>query len=151
MELDVALCLPQEGGSVSVIRRIIRDALVSLGVTSDCVEDIRLALSEACTNVLDHAVNGDDYEVRLRVDDERCHVSVKNVGNGLDASALEGVMPDALSPRGRGVAIMRAVMDSVDFTSEPEAGTIVHVVKTLTFDASGPVARFRRPRDATAR
>ncbi len=150
MELDVALCLPQEGESVSVIRKIIRDALVALGVTSECVEDIRLALSEACTNVLDHAVAGDDYEVRLRVDDERCHVSVKNVGSGFDASALEGVMPDALSSRGRGVAIMRAVMDNVDLISEPEAGTIVHLVKTLSFDASGPVARLRRPSDTAS-
>ncbi len=147
MQLDVALCLPQEGESVSLVRGIIRDALVTLGVTPECVDDIRLALSEACTNVLDHAVADDEYEVRLRVDNDQCHVSVKNAGNGLDAAALEGVMPDAFSRRGRGVAIMRAVMDNVDFTSEPEAGTIVHLVKTLSFDPSGPLARLRRSDD----
>jgi serine/threonine-protein kinase RsbW len=149
VQLDVALCLPKEGGSVALIRGVVRDALVTLGVSRECVEDVRLALSEACTNVLDHAVAGDEYEVRMRVDDERCHVTVTNAGSGFDASALEGVMPDALSPRGRGVAMMRAVMDNVDFTSEPETGTIVHLVKTLTFDPSGPLARLRRARDTT--
>lgn len=144
MQLDVALCLPQDGESVSLIRTVVRDALVKLGVTPECVEDIRLALSEACTNVLDHAGADDEYEVHLRVDDDRCHLSVKNSGHGLDASALQGVMPDPSSRRGRGVAIMRAVMDNVDFTSEPEAGTIVHLVKTLSLDPSGPLARLRR-------
>lgn len=148
MELDVALCLPQEGESVRLIRGVVRDALLTLGVTPDCVEDIRLALSEACTNVIDHAVAGDEYEVRLKVDDDRCHVSVKNSGDGLEASALDGALPDPMSARGRGVAIMRAMVDNIDFISEPEAGTIVHLVKTLSFDPSGPLARLRRAPDA---
>jgi hypothetical protein len=35
----------------------------------------------------------------------------------------------------------------VSFTSEPEAGTIVHLVKTLVFDPEGAAARLRRKND----
>jgi serine/threonine-protein kinase RsbW len=142
VQLEVGVCLPQEGTTVALVRGVVTDALRALGVTAECIDDIRLALSEACTNVLEHAAAEDEYEVRLEVDGDRCALSVKNTGNGFDASVLDDVMPDESSPRGRGVAIMRAVMDSVEFSSEPRSGTIVHLVKTLTVEAHAPLARL---------
>jgi serine/threonine-protein kinase RsbW len=144
MFLDVAVCLPLEAETVGIIRSVVKNALQSFGVTQDCVDDVSLALSEACTNVVDHAVQGDEYEVRLQVDETNCIISVTNTGPGFDAGALGDVMPDPSSPRGRGVAIMRALMDQVDFRSEPEAGTIVHLVKALAIDSDGALARLRR-------
>ena len=116
----------------------------AFGVTSSCTYDICLALSEACSNVVEHAAANDDYEVRLRVDDEVCAISIKNLGGGFDAAGLSGVMPAVDSARGRGVAIMRALMDHVAFESEPATGTIVHLVKALDTVPSGPMARLRR-------
>lgn len=144
MRLDVALCLPQEVESVSIIRGVVSDALVMLGVACDCVDDIRLALSEACTNVIEHATAEDEYEVRLQLDDERCEISVANTGDHFDAAGLDGVMPSTASPSGRGVAIMHAVMDQVAFTSEPANGTIVRLVKSLELEPDGALARLRR-------
>jgi serine/threonine-protein kinase RsbW len=43
---------------------------------------------------------------------------------------------------GRGVALMDAVMDTVRFNSAPERGTVVHLVKQLTFDDSLPTRRL---------
>ena len=144
MLLDVAVCLPQEAETVGVIRSVVRNTLCSFGVTEECIDDICLALSEACTNVIDHAVPGDEYEVRVQVDQHDCAISVKNTGPGFDARALRGVMPDPSVPRGRGVAIMRGVVDEVDLRSEPEAGTIVRLVKTLTTEPESLLRRTRR-------
>ena len=115
------------------------NTLTVFGVDDDCIDEIRLALSEACTNVVQHVEPADEYEVRLEVDDEQCAISVTNTGNGFDAVDLRGVMPGADSARGRGVAIMRSVMDHVEFRSVPEAGTVVHLVKTLTFRPDAPL------------
>jgi len=148
--LDVAVCLPKEAETVAVIRAVVKHALLSFGVTLDCIDDICLALSEACTNVIDHAVPDDEYEVRIQVDAWDCALSVKNTGLGFDARALRGVMPDPLSARGRGVAIMRAVVDQVDLAPGPEADTIVHLVKELSIEPDSLVDRLRRkpsPRD----
>jgi serine/threonine-protein kinase RsbW len=146
VNVDVAVCLPQEAETVALVRAAVTNTLTLFGVEERCVEDIRLALSEACTNVIEHATVHDEYEVRVVVDDDRCAISVKNTGNGFEAGGLEGVMPDARAARGRGMAIMRAVMDQVDFTSEPEAGTIVHLVKRLSVRDDGPMDRLRRGR-----
>src|SRR4051794_4689927 len=120
MHLDLAVCLPQEAATVGLVRRVLSDALATIGVSAACIDDVRLALSEACTNVIDHAATTDDYEVRLQVRGERCEISMTNAGRGFDAAALDGVMPDETSPRGRGVAIMQAVMDHVELRSEPQ-------------------------------
>ena len=144
MELDVALRLPQESETVALIRAAVTNALTLFGVADDCVEDIRLALSEACTNVIQHAATEDQYEVRVQINDEQCAINVMNAGNGFDAASLDGMMPDARSARGRGVAIMRAVVDHFDFTSSHESGTIVHLTKKLTVRDGGPMDRLRR-------
>ena len=46
---------PRDATSVPLTRRVLDAALASLGVTEDCRADVRLALSEACTNVVRHA------------------------------------------------------------------------------------------------
>jgi serine/threonine-protein kinase RsbW len=107
-------------------------ALHRLSVSANDVDDIRLALSEACTNVIEHSGVDDEYEVRLDVDDQRCEIRVVDSGRGLDFAAVEKGLPDPMSPRGRGLAIIRAVVDGAEFTSEPEAGTMVRLVKQLS-------------------
>ena len=152
MRLDVAICLPQEAETVALIRGAVTSTLSVFGIADACVEDIRLALSEACTNVIEHAAADDEYEVRVEVDDVRCEISVKNEGDGFDFAGLDGEMPGGHSARGRGVAIMQAVMDQVRFTSEPRDGTIVHLVKQLVLREGGAMDRLKRrqQRSATA-
>jgi serine/threonine-protein kinase RsbW len=148
VHLDVAVCLPQEAETVGLIRSAARNMLDLFGVADDCIEDVLLALSEACTNVIEHASTDDEYEVNLRVDDQQCEVSVRNAGSGFDASDLAGVMPDPSSARGRGVAIMRAVTDGVHFSSDPQGGTIVRLVRRLSVRDDGALRRLRRPESA---
>jgi len=143
VELDVALSLPRDAATAAVVRAITTDALRRLGVVEECIEDIRLALSEAVTNVLDHAGSEDDYEVRLTVRDEICSIAVVDCGTGFDASSLASAMPDPFSPRGRGVAIMRAVLDGVRFETHPERGMVAHLTKRIDLVPDSPLDRLR--------
>ena len=144
MYLELAVCLPHEAATVGFTRQITKGTLHGFGVTSECIDDINLALSEACANVIEHAATEDVYEVRIRIDEEYCTISVTDTSGGFDATGAGDVMPGAGSARGRGVAIMRALMDHVDLTSEPESGTIVQLVKRLDLVADAPIARLRR-------
>lgn len=146
MLIEMAVCLPQEAETVALVRAAIADTLSLIGVDDGCIDDIRLAVSEACTNVIEHAAGDDEYEVSVQVDAGQCTINVKNTGSGFDAASLSGVMPDALSARGRGVAIMQAVMDVADFNSSSESGTIVHLVRSLSFRPDGPLPRIQRKR-----
>lgn len=144
MEIDITLCLPRDAETVKIARDIAVTALLRLGVTEDCAEDIRLALSEACTNVILHSRADDEYEVRLQVDQRSCQVRVVDAGRGFDVAKLASTRPDPASPGGRGVILMRALVDSTDFHSEPEDGTIVHLVKALQLESDGALSRLPR-------
>ena len=147
LEVNLALCLPSDAVSVPLARHICRFSLKELGVTAGCLADVTLALTEACTNVLDHAADGVEYQVHLTVDGVRCVIRVKDAGQGFDYEALgqRRAMPTAES--GRGLELIRALVDKVAFATVPEEGTIVYLEKDLEFEHDHPVGeRLARER-----
>ena len=143
LELNLSLCLPTDELSVPVVRHICAYALAEVGVHETCQSDIAIALTEACTNVLDHATqDGEAYEVHIAIDDERCTIRVKDAGIGFDVDARDqGPKADATAESGRGLDLIRALVDRVKFISKPENGVIVHLEKELEFDDAHPVRK----------
>jgi serine/threonine-protein kinase RsbW len=133
VEIALSLNLPRDAESVPLARHIVRNALAEVGVTEDCTHDVELALSEACTNVLLHAGPGDEYDVRLHIDDRRCELRIVDVGQGFDAAGPWRVGSDHEAERGRGIGVMSALVDKVRFDSKPAAGTVVHLQKRLAY------------------
>jgi serine/threonine-protein kinase RsbW len=97
--VDVRFCLvfPRETISVPVVRRVLGDTLTRLGVDEECVADLLLAVTEACTNVLRHSGPGRRYEVVATVGTNRCVLDVVDTGRGFDAARLSVVRPSARS------------------------------------------------------
>lgn len=141
LEVNLTLCLPTDELSVPVVRHICSYALGEVGVVDSCLEDISLALTEACTNVLDHvATGGEAYSVHIAIDVERCTIRVKDAGDGFDFDArAKQPRVDLTAESGRGLELIRSVVDRVKFTSVPEDGTVVHLEKVLEFDEAHPV------------
>ncbi len=134
MRLELSVALPHERRSVSVARHIVRAAMANLGVTATCVHDIEVALSEACTNVLQHAGASDEYEVRLRVDDDRCVLRVVDVGRPRRVDLdIPSEPPGGEVEHGRGLLLMRALVDRVGFAALDERGTVVSLEKQLLY------------------
>ena len=133
MEITLSLCLPREEFSIPVVRHIARAALVEARVHEECIDDIEVALAEACTNVLKHSGTGEEYEVIASVDEDRCTIRVVDAGHGFDAEALGRRGDDISAEEGRGIRLMRALADRVQFVSRPDDGTIVHLEKGLSF------------------
>ncbi len=147
---DLSLNLPREGGSVPVVRRLAAQALRAFGVMDGDVDDVQLSISEACANVIDHAGDTDTYEVQVELAADRCAITVVDQGGGFDATAVPEDA-EVSAETGRGLALMRALVDNLSFRSEPQAGAVVHMVKTLTYDPTHPLWRSqggRVPGDA---
>jgi serine/threonine-protein kinase RsbW len=134
MELSLVLCLPRDEKTVPVARHIVRHAMREVGVESECVSDVEVALSEACTNVLVHSGPGDEYDVRFDLEDDKCVLRVVDVGRGIDARDLATDGPQLDAERGRGLHLMNALVDRVQFASRPDRGTVVHLEKNLVFE-----------------
>jgi anti-sigma regulatory factor (Ser/Thr protein kinase) len=107
--VDVRFCLvfPRESLSVPVMRRVLGDTLASLGVDQECIADLLLAVTEACTNVLRHSGPGRRYEVVAHVGWNRCVVEVLDSGRGFDPASLADRRHNALRQAGRRQASRR--------------------------------------------
>jgi serine/threonine-protein kinase RsbW len=139
------LCLPRDSSTLSVVRHITASALEELGVVTDEIGDVILALTEAAANVVKHSGADDQYEVHLVIENNTCEIRVVDGGRGFDSESLGVNMAGPSEERGRGMALMAALVDSVRFESRPEAGTIVHLVKDLALRPDGPLRRLVEP------
>ena len=139
------LCLPRDSSTLSVVRHITASALEELGVVSEEIGDVILALTEAASNVVKHSGADDQYEVHLVIENNTCAIRVVDGGRGFDSDRLGVNMAGPSEERGRGMALMAALVDSVRFESRPEAGTIVHLVKDLALRPDGALRRLVEP------
>lgn len=131
MELRLDLVLPTEAAGVPIVRRLLHGCLHSLDVDPDTAADVELALSEACANVARHAGGARPYTVSAVITARRCELKVADHGSGFPATTLAraGVGPEAES--GRGLPLMRSLLDDLRFTPAPGGGTIAWLTKHL--------------------
>ncbi len=142
MEFKLTLALPRDEFSVPIARNVLKSSLTVLGVRADVVHDIELALTEASTNVLDHAAETDEYEVSAGIDGRVCVIEVIDRGAGFDGSAEGLSEAEPTSEDGRGIQLMRALVDKVTFTSRPQVGTVVHLEKSLEWYEDAPIKKL---------
>src|SRR3712207_472121 len=89
--VDIAFTvhLPVDTGSVPFIRGLCRQALVHLHVEDAVIDEVALALTEACANVVQHAGEHAEYEVAVAIDDSLCRITVVDDGSGFDRARSE--------------------------------------------------------------
>ncbi|HVE97755.1 MAG TPA: ATP-binding protein [Mycobacteriales bacterium] len=141
MEVTLSLALPRDFQTVPVARRIIDSSMTSVGVTRECVHDVTVALTEACTNVLKHSGPGDEYEVRFALDNEVCSIQICDVGTGFDPATLPDGDAAHDAERGRGVQLMRHLVDELRFTSNPDDGSVVTMTKSIEYAEGSLLAK----------
>lgn len=141
--LEMSVSLPRQSHSVPVIRRLAAQILRAFGVAADSIHDVELAISEACANVIQHAVDSEGYEVSIELAADRCAITVLDRGEGFEPTAV-GAAADPDAESGRGLTLMHALVDNLNFVSEPKVGAVVHMVKQLDYDENHP---FRRTGD----
>ena len=138
--LEMTVSLPRQSHSVPVIRRLAAQILRAFGAAGDSIHDVELAISEACANVIQHAGDSDGYEVSIELAAQRCAITVLDRGDGFDPAGIEA-QEDFEAESGRGLSLMSALVDNLNFVSEPKVGAVVHMVKKLDYDQDHP---FRR-------
>jgi serine/threonine-protein kinase RsbW len=144
VDVRLTLSLPREVTSIPLARRVLARSLEVLGVTADCRSDIEIAVAEACTNVLKHVQAGDDYGVTVDVGDTVCTIEVVDAGGGFRPDELEDAGSDS-DEGGRGITLMRALVDDVRFEQRPERGMAVRLEKQLAWEDNAPAARLIGP------
>ncbi len=101
----------------------------------EVLEDLKLALTEACTNSVRHAYREGDpgtVEIIYELHEDRLIVEVNDEGGGFDPQ-VPPVSDPALAEGGLGIAIIRAIADEVEIGPHARGkGSHLRFIKTLT-------------------
>ena len=128
---NLQLRIPSRAEWVSVARLAVAGIAHRIDATIDEVEDLKLAVAEACTNCIQHAQGNDEVLVTFEISGRRITVVVEDGGKGFDGRALA---PEPLGePKvgGLGVFLIRSLMDEVDYDFDPLTGTKLTMSKVL--------------------
>jgi serine/threonine-protein kinase RsbW len=151
MRVQLALNLPREEISVPLARHVVSSALLTAGVEPTCVHEVEVALSEACTNAVQHAVQGISYEVVVGISDEHVAIEVVDSGSGFGQRHPSPDGHDHWDENGRGMALINALSDLAVFDSVEGEGGSVQLTKRLRWvqgaQRPGPVLDVERPRE----
>lgn len=92
---------------------------------------LNLVLTEALSNVIKYAgCDSAILRVCIKIEADTLSIQVHDQGRGFDLEKLPCAEPEALSERGRGIFIMRQLMDSVDY-HKTEEGNVLEMKKKL--------------------
>ena len=129
----LTLNVPGKAEYVGTVRMAVGHVASRAGFDIEAIEDIKIAVSEACTNIILHA-QGDmvfNYDILIELDESAFAITVEDTGTGFGLETYEP--PDPGEPRSSGLGIfnIRALMDEVDIHSEPGSGTKIRMAKAL--------------------
>ncbi|MBJ7453138.1 MAG: ATP-binding protein [Blastococcus sp.] len=130
MDISFSVRLPRDARSLPLMRGLLRQALEHLDVATPTIEEIVLALTEACANVVQHAGEHEEYQVDVAITDDTCQIGVLDEGHGFEfesAVAPEGSPLEA----GRGLVLMKALVDDLKFVRAEDGRHRVDLVKRL--------------------
>lgn len=122
--------VPGKPEYVGTIRMAISCLANCAGFDVEAIEDIKVAVSEACTNVVCHGGGGTGvYEVYCELGKDRMVVSVVDQAGGYDVDTYQEPCLDEPREGGLGIYIIKALMDEVDIFTEIGMGTRIKMVK----------------------
>lgn len=130
----VELVLPARRDYLSVLRAALTAAIEAAGTELDraTLDDLRLAVTEACANAIDaHESPDDPVLVRADLGAHHAVISVQDSGGGFDPGAVAPIPPAAhperlQHERGLGLSLIQHLADQVEFRASGE-GTLVRM------------------------
>lgn len=136
--IDIQITVPNQTRYLSLIGRIGENMARELdsfpGDRETLGHHINLVLTEALVNAIKHAKTGDpdtDVQIRINVCDNQLVIRVYDNGQGFDLDLLPGCdCPDPLNEKGRGIYIIRSLMDSVVY-KKANGGNVLEMKKVL--------------------
>lgn len=132
----ITFSIPSRLELLPVLDRLVQGIAEQMEFDEDTAGEVAISVIEAGTNAIQHGHGHDAKKyVNFRFDiyPDELRVCVTDTGPGFDLSEISMSDPtnpeDLLKSRGRGIFIMRRMMDTVEFEIDPKKGTRVLLTK----------------------
>lgn len=129
----VEIKVPNQPEFLRVVRLLVSGYMSRLPFNIEEVENVKVAVSEACNNAMQYAFAPDEQgslTIRCWHDQDRLAFEVSDTGRGFDSSDSAEPQP-AEDERGLGFLLIQTLMDDVEVSTEPGKGTTVTMFKIL--------------------
>jgi serine/threonine-protein kinase RsbW len=130
----VRLTIPAKAEYITLSRLALTGLARVRPLPDDTLADLKLALTEACSNSVRHAYDGGDGHVRISFEllDDRLVVEVADDGAGFEPSGAGRELGSAdLTEGGLGIAIIRSIADELEIGGRANGGSRLRFVKLL--------------------
>ena len=118
---------------VSIIRLTTSGIANKVGFCIDDIEDLKVAISEACTNAIKHS-SDDRFTIIYSMIENGLTIEIIDNGKGYDRSSVSEPDIDNLKESGMGLFIIESLMDEVIVESQEGKGTSIKMIKYLVVD-----------------
>ena len=130
------IIIPSSLNFLREVDEFVEQKLREQGINQDLVTDIAISVTEVVTNAVNHGNQNDPQKkvtVTLKVDKTQVTVRIEDQGNGFDPEHLANPLAEEnlLKDAGRGIFIVKSLMDEVKFEVKPDSGTAVVLIKKL--------------------
>lgn len=131
-ECGWALCVAAEANRLQDLRVVTREAAEALGFAAPAVDELVLAVSEACMNVIQHGYGGAPGTLELQILPLPAGIEIR-LRDFAPPVSLAAWHPRDLRdvrPGGLGVHFIRSIMDGIDYLPAPDgAGNLLSMRK----------------------
>ena len=125
----VELRIPCKPEWVALARLAVAAVANRMHFSIDEIEDIKLAVAEACTNAIQHSDGTNHIDIECHTGDEGLRIRVRDKAHVARPEAVKSGGGDATE--GLGVFLIRSLMDEVSYDVHAEAGTELVMFKRL--------------------
>lgn len=137
LDNTIRIDVPALSEYVSVVRLAISGLASRVGFTIEDIEDIKIAVSEGCTNAVQHAYEHHNKVGRIfataSVKNDSLIVDIADKGEGFDVKILGTEEQIERSEQklglGLGLTFIRNLMDQVEIITSPGEGTTIRMTK----------------------
>ena len=127
--------MPAKAKYVGLARLLAGSIARRMRFTEESIDDLKIAISEMCTNAIVHTRNGEESKapifVRFLAGDGFLTIEVKDEGPGFDIDCVLGRESTDLLGKGFGIPLIRSLVDVFECESHPQGGTYVSITKFL--------------------
>ena len=132
-EVSFELEIPAKAEYVCVARLLAGSIARQMGFKEESIEDLKIAVSEMCTNAIIHTGGGNGEKppisVRYLAGGDSLTVEVRDQGPGFDTGKVLGQEGTGLKGKGFGIPLIKSLVDEFRCESSPQSGTMVCITK----------------------
>ena len=142
MSKNMTTIVLQTPGEMHYLHRI-RDFITGIaeesGINEQDLDNIELAVDEACANIIEHGYEADapdkDLTIRMEIDAEKLVLTIIDQGKQFDPrSKRQTELKELVAMKrdgGLGISLIKQTMDEIDYRTTPEGRNELILTKYL--------------------